>query len=279
MIVVTGAAGQLGTALRSYLPEKKTLFFDSPALDVTNSALLQARIEEIRPSYLINCAAYTHVDRAEQEPERAEQVNALALKTIGQLSKELSFHVIHFSTDYVFDGSKTEPYLEDDKPSPLGVYGKCKLLGERLLLQNTDSATVIRTSWVYAKEGKNFLRTMIRLSETHPKLRVVFDQIGTPTFAGDLARTVVEILPHLSSNTPKVFHYANEGVSSWYDFATAIFELSGVNIPVEPIRGFEYPTPAKRPPYSVLDKSLIKKTFGIEIPHWREGLKRCLKSF
>ena len=277
MILITGAQGQLGQELGRKLPAGSSLLLSSADLDITSEASWAHWLAREKITAVINCAAYTQVDRAEDHVERARMVNAKALLTIGRLTSKFGIKVVHFSSDYVFDGTSSRPYREDDVTCPLGVYGTTKLEGEKLLLESNEDAVVIRTSWVYSRTGNNFVNSMLRLAGQQPNLRVVFDQVGTPTYAADLASAALEILPSITSGTPKILNYSNEGVTSWYDFAKAIFELKQLNVSVIPIRTEEYPTRAHRPSYSVLDKTLIKQTLGLQIPHWRESLKTCLE--
>ncbi|RYZ77821.1 MAG: dTDP-4-dehydrorhamnose reductase [Proteobacteria bacterium] len=272
MILITGANGQLAKHFLAKIKEP-AIGLCSSQLDLTNHKLVAKTLDVLNPSLIINCAAYTKVDEAEDHPEPALAVNVEAVRNLGRESKKRSIRVVHFSTDYIFSGSAT-PYTESQEGSALNVYGKSKYLGEVALLEETKLATIFRTSWIYSLEGKNFLNTMLSLAKTKPQLHVVFDQIGSPTYAGDLADVVLEVLAKLSITEERVFNYSNEGVASWYDFAKAIF--SEWKLPVEtlPIRSAQYPMKALRPACAVLDKSLIKKTFDIKIPHWRDTLSK-----
>jgi len=272
-LLITGAKGQLGTVLRSLFPDAVTA--DKNELDITDADAVNAFVKEYNIDAVINCAAYTAVDLAEDEYAMAEKVNVL-----GPLNLSKNVHrIIHISTDYVFDGVGGRPYTEDDKPNPLSIYGKTKYLGENAVLMNAECGAVIRASWLYSPYGSNFVKTMRRLGSEKDSLNVVFDQVGTPTSADDLAAAIKTVLSEINGNAVKLYHFSNEGVCSWYDFARAVLKMSGLNCHVNPIRSSEYPTKATRPPYSVLDKGLIKTDFGISINHWEESLEKCLKRF
>ena len=277
MLLVTGANGQLGQELRKRLVKSEAIFTTSTELDLADHASINQISERRDLTGIINCGAFTAVDAAEDDRIKAHAVNATALSQLGRIGRELNIPVIHVSTDYVFDGKNHRPYIESDPTSPVNYYGATKLLGEKALLAETDLCAIVRTSWVYSRQGKNFVQTMLKLGESRPSLNVIFDQIGTPTYAADLAQTLITVARNLKPGLPKIFHYSNEGVASWYDFAKAIFEIQGMPTKVSPILSKDYPTRAGRPHYSVLDKSLIKSTFDIEIPHWRESLQKCLK--
>ena len=227
---------------------------------------------------IINCAAYTAVDKAEDEAELADAINHKALQTMAKLAKENEIKLIHVSTDYVFNGMNYKPYSEDDATDPQSVYGRTKLEGEKAIQEiNPKNSIIIRTSWVYSAYGANFVKTMLRLGKERESLGVIFDQVGTPTYAKDLAKTILEIVPKIKNNKVEIYHYSNEGVLSWYDFAKEIMKMSKLTCKVDPIETKEYPTPAKRPHYSLLNKAKIKKDFGIEIEYWKDGLDDCLK--
>ena len=279
-ILVTGANGQLGSELREIAPNYKDynfLFTDVKDLDITNHTAVASFIESKNITVIINCAAHTAVDKAESEPELADSINHIAIANFAQIAKEKSIKLIHISTDYVFDGTNHKPYIETDTPNPQSVYGKTKLNGELAIKKiNPANAIIIRTSWVYSKFGNNFVKTMLRLAETRDEISVVSDQIGSPTNAADLAEAILNILPQVSNETVELFHYSNEGVCSWYDFTKVVFEIKGVSINVNPIESSQYPTPAKRPFYSVLNKSRIKQLYNIKIPHWRKSLIKIL---
>ncbi|NMB72575.1 MAG: dTDP-4-dehydrorhamnose reductase [Bacteroidales bacterium] len=280
-VLITGGNGQLGNELRRLLQGDsfvRFLFTDLPELDITSPAAVSQYIEENRPDIIVNCAAYTQVDKAESEPEIAFRVNTEGVKILAQEALRTGTAFLHISTDFVFDGSKSTPYSENDKPNPLSVYGKSKLEGEKYAL---EAGMVIRTSWLYSSFGQNFVKTILRLAKEKDEIRVVFDQTGTPTYAGDLAQVILTfIYRHFTLNTlPKreIFHFSNEGVCSWYDFAHEIVQLAQLPCRVSPIETHEYPLPARRPPYSVLNKHKIRQYLGISIPHWTESLRTYLK--
>jgi len=281
-ILVTGSNGQLGSELQSISTEYSEynfFFADRTVLDLENTDAIKKYFDENSYDVIINCAAYTAVDKAEADERLANKINNQAVEALANAAKENKTSLIHISTDYVFDGKSHRPYSEDDTLSPQGVYGQTKLDGEKALLGlNPDRSIIIRTSWVYSSFGNNFVKTMLRLGKDRDELGVIFDQVGTPTYAKDLAKTILTILPKLSNEDVEVFHYSNEGVCSWYDFAKTIFELSEVECRVNPIETREYPTPARRPHYSLLNKSKIKNSFDIEIPYWKESLKLCLET-
>lgn len=272
MWLVTGADGQLGTELKRLLGDD-AVYVDRAELDISDEDAVK-RFFEIRSFRgVINCAAYTAVDKAEDEPEAAELANHLGAKWLAKYGK----CIIHISTDYVFDGVHHVPYVEDDVTNPVSVYGKTKLAGEQAVMAHAETAVIIRTAWVYCAHGNNFVKTMLRLGKERQSLNVVCDQIGSPTYAGDLAAAIVAILPQMQSGQKTVYHYTNEGVCSWYDFAVAIMEMAGLPCEVNPIGSDGYPTKAKRPYYSVLNKAKIRRDFNVKIRHWREALAYVLK--
>lgn len=283
-ILVTGANGQLGSELRE-LSAKYTdyefTFTDVAELDITNIDSLNAYFQsQPKFDFLINCAAYTAVDAAETNQELAFKLNTTAVDMLVEMAGKYGFFLIQISTDYVFDGEKNRPYDEEDVPIPSSIYGKTKNDAERLILYSDIRAIVIRTAWLYSTYGKNFVKSMIKYGTERDELNVVFDQVGTPTYAADLADAILQILPQLQA-MPKpytdLFHYTNEGVCSWYDFTQHILRHENINCRVNPIRSEQYPTPAKRPAFSVLDKSKIKTKFGITIPYWTDSLDVMLK--
>ena len=283
-ILVTGANGQLGSELRE-LSAKYTdyefTFTDVAELDITNIDSLNAYFQsQPKFDFLINCAAYTAVDAAESNQELAFKLNTTAVDMLVEMAGKYGFFLIQISTDYVFDGEKNRPYDEEDVPIPSSIYGKTKNDAERLILYSDIRAIVIRTAWLYSTYGKNFVKSMIKYGTERDELNVVFDQVGTPTYAADLADAILQILPQLQA-MPKpytdLFHYTNEGVCSWYDFTQHILRHENINCRVNPIRSEQYPTPAKRPAFSVLDKSKIKTKFGITIPYWTDSLDVMLK--
>ena len=273
MLLITGSNGQLGNELKSII--KNALFTDSNELDITNYELVKQFVIEKNIDTIINCAAYTAVDKAEDNEVLAYKVNTLGPENLSKTGCK----IIHISTDYVFDGLNHKPYKEDDIPSPLSVYGKTKLEGENKLLTNANEVIIIRTAWLYSTFGSNFVKTMIKLGHEKESINVVNDQIGTPTYAKDLAETIKLILPQINSINKGIYHYTNEGVCSWYDFTTEIMDLYNLKCKVNPIPSSSYPTKATRPFYSVLNKEKIKNTFNIKIPHWKESLKKCLKQY
>jgi dTDP-4-dehydrorhamnose reductase len=283
-IIVTGSKGQLGCSMQeisSGYPEFSFVFTDIEELDICDSALVDQFIAKENPFAVVNCAAYTAVDKAEKEVVLAEKINHHAVVNLVSACKKYGAKLIHISTDYLFDGNKSSPYHEKDIVRPRSVYGITKLEGETAILRAEIKSIIIRTSWLYSAYGSNFVKTMLRLGRERDQLSVVSDQVGSPTYAIDLARAVLDILQIGSKDSkkfvPGIYHYSNEGVASWFDFTKAIFELSpGICCKVNPIDTQSYPTPAARPAYSVLNKSKIKTTFAIEIPYWRDSLKLCL---
>jgi len=276
---VLGAKGQLGTCLKKVAPEfphLKLVFLSSSDLDITDADAVKDYFSGGDYGFCINCAAYTNVDGAEDEIEKAYKVNAEAPKILAEICDKHQIKLIHVSTDFVFDGSKHTPYKETDDTNPIGVYGKSKLEGEKAIHQATDKFFIIRTSWLYSEFGKNFMKTMISLSQKRDELSVVSDQIGTPTYAVDLARVVLKIIIE-NSDKYGVYHYSNKGTISWFDFASKIFELQSIPIDLSPIATEDYPTKAQRPLYSVLDKSKIVENFDISIPNWEKRLQEALK--
>ncbi len=283
-ILVTGANGQLGSELRE-LSAKYTdyefTFTDVAELDITSIDSLNAYFQsQPKFDFLINCAAYTAVDAAESNQELAFKLNTTAVDMLVEMAGKYGFFLIQISTDYVFDGEKNRPYDEEDVPIPSSIYGKTKNDAERLILYSDIRAIVIRTAWLYSTYGKNFVKSMIKYGTERDELNVVFDQVGTPTYAADLADAILQILPQLQAMSKPytdLFHYTNEGVCSWYDFTQHILRHENINCRVNPIRSEQYPTPAKRPAFSVLDKSKIKTKFGITIPYWTDSLDVMLK--
>jgi len=283
-VLITGSNGQLGSEIKELATNYKKLDFifkDLPELDICNFKVLQAFIIDHNINVVINCAAYTAVDKAEEESIIATKVNYEGVLNIVNALAKVNGKLIHISTDYVFDGDHFLPYKESDSVSPIGVYGKTKRAGELAVINSAIDSMVIRTSWLYSSYGNNFVKTMLRLGSEKENLGVIFDQVGTPTYARDLAKTCLEILcENTSENISEngsLYHYSNEGVASWYDFAISIMELGGKNCKVNPIQTKDYPTLAKRPHYSVLNKSKIKIDFKIEISYWRDSLKDCIE--
>jgi len=280
-VLVTGADGQLGSelqALASAYPLYHFSYTDVDQLDLTDHKSVRSYIEDWDFDVIINCAAYTAVDKAETEIEINEALNHLAVKNLATIAKEQNIKLVQVSTDYVFDGIKGSSYKETDKPNPQSVYGQTKLAGEQSMIEiNPKNSVIIRTSWVYSSYGNNFVKTMLRLAKERDSLNVVSDQFGSPTYAHDLAKVILDILPKIENKDVKVYHYANEGICSWYEFAKAIFKINGIPMRVKPIPTEQYPTAAIRPPYSVLDTSKIKNDFGINIPQWEQSLNACME--
>ena len=279
-ILVTGGNGQLGSSLRnisSSFPGFSFLFIDYQDLDLTNADRVEEFFNGHHLDYIINCAAFTAVDQAESQQEAAFKVNAGIPKLLAGIAALHHIRLIHISTDYVYDGTRSVPHTENETLAPASVYAHSKLEGEKPLWDH-PSAIIIRTSWLYGEFGKNFLKTMLHLGNDRHELGMVYDQTGTPTYSGDLANMLMEIISFSENNEylPGIYNYSNEGVCSWYDFALEIMLQSGRNCHVKPIRTHEYPLPAKRPEYSVLDKSKIKHIFGIEIPYWKDSLSTAL---
>lgn len=284
-ILVTGAGGQLGSEVRQltgFYPLYDFLFTGSSDLPIDDEVAVDAYIQSAKPDYCINCAAYTSVDKAEAEPQRALEVNGLAVGYLAKAMHAVGGRLIHLSTDYVFDGTAASPMKETDPVKPLGEYGASKLKGEELAMAYAPESIVIRTSWVYSSYGNNFVKTMLRLMAERDEINVVDDQVGSPTYAADLAAAILKIISFLDTAGDQeggyggIYHYSNDGVISWYDFAVAIRELSGSKCRVNAIPTLAYPLPAKRPAYSVLDKTRIREVFGIETINWKESLKICL---
>jgi dTDP-4-dehydrorhamnose reductase len=281
-ILVTGANGQVGKEFRVLVmqyPQYNFLFAGREDLAIENFDAVTKYFIDNTIDFCVNCAAYTAVDKAEIEKEKALLINASATGNLAAVCAVHNTQFIHISTDYVFDGTGKQPYKETDATNPLGVYGQSKLKGEELVLQNNAAAIIIRTSWVYSSFGNNFVKTMLRLMKERESINVVDDQLGCPTYAADLAVAIMEIINKSSIHNFQysIFNYCNAGIISWYDFAVAIKELSGSNCIVNPIPTLQYPTPARRPQYSVLDTGLIKNIFGVAIPEWKESLKNCLQ--
>jgi dTDP-4-dehydrorhamnose reductase len=287
-ILVTGKNGQLGQSILSLIgsyPLSTFTFVDREALDLSSSESIERYFKDKKFDVIINCAAYTAVDKAETESGLADQINHLAVKQLAQIAKKQDATFIHLSTDYVFNGQNYKPYEETDKTDPQSVYGLSKLKGEQALQAINPKGIIIRTSWVYSEYGNNFVKTMLRLGKEKEQLGIIFDQVGTPTYAGDLAKAVLDIVKsnkleeveNNEANSNNIFHYSNEGVCSWYDFAKTIFEFSGIECQVSPIETRDYPTPAKRPHYSLMNKAKIKNTFAISIPYWKDSLQMCVQ--
>lgn len=277
-ILVTGSKGQLGSSLRRVFdndPAIDATYADHDTLDITDRDAVYRFLGDNKFDIVVNCAAYTAVDKAESDEILASALNTGAVGNLAEAAVKNGTRVIHISTDYVFSGQGCRPYEENDEPYPQSIYGRTKLEGEALLTSFCQNALIIRTAWLYSEFGGNFVKTMLRLAETRPEINVVADQIGTPTYAGDLAEAIHRIVSS-GEWKPGIYHFTDEGVASWYDFTKAIFEVAGRDVKVNPIKTSEYPTQAKRPLYSVLSKKKIKKAFGLEIPYWRDSLKTCI---
>lgn len=279
-ILVTGAYGQLGKELQEVLEETHpgmSVYTDADTLDITDCKALDNFIEKENFSHIVNCAAFTSVDKAETEQSICYRINSEAVQNIASAASKFGIKVVHISTDYVFDGKSHKPYRESDKVNPLSAYGNSKRKGEVLLLSMCPDAVIIRTGWLYSPHGKNFVKTMLRLGREKDEIGVVCDQIGTPTYARDLAEAICTVL-FSRQWIPGIYHFSDEGACSWYDFSNFILKMTGNGkCKVYPLQTEDFPTAATRPHYSILDKSLIKKTYGIKIPFWADSLDKCLK--
>ena len=278
-ILVTGSAGQLGSELKDIAPAHSAyrfFFVTRDELSIGDDKTVAAYFKEHSIDCCINCAAYTAVDKAKSETDLAFAINAEAVGKLAAICKTQNSRFIHISTDYVFDGTATSPYKEDRPVNPIGVYGASKLKGEELAMQNNPASIIIRTSWVYSSFGNNFVKTMLRLMKERESINVVEDQQGCPTYAADLAAAIMQIISG-ENITPGIYNFSNHGIINWYQFAVAIKELTASNCIVNPIPSSQYPTPAKRPAYSVMDTTKIRQTFNVVIPEWKESLKKCLE--
>ena len=279
-VLITGANGQLGNEMRRLgaVSPNEYLFTDVAELDITDKAAVAEFVKSNNVEIIVNCAAYTNVDKAEDDEATAELINATAVRNLAEAVKALDGTLFHVSTDYVFGSEGNTPRTEDMPTNPLGVYGKTKLHGEQAIAEVGAKAIIIRTAWLYSEFGNNFLKTMLRLTAEKESLNVVFDQVGSPTYAGDLALAIFSIIEGgVYAGNEGVYHFSNEGVCSWYDFATEIAAAAGHECVVMPCHSDEFPSKVTRPPFSVLDKTKIKTTFGIEIPHWRDSMLYCLQ--
>ncbi len=279
-ILITGANGQLGSEIRelsSGYMGYNFFFENSKGLDIIDYSNVNSYVELNKIDVIINCAAYTAVDKAEEAKEEAEAVNSIGVRNLAKSINNVGGRLIHISTDYVFSGDNYIPYKEEDKINPIGVYGTTKRHGEEFFINSKVEGIVIRTSWVYSSFGNNFVKTMLRLGRNKDNLNVIFDQVGSPTYARDLAKVCLDLAKEDLTNKSKIYHYSNEGVASWYDFSKAIIEFDNISCIINPIESKDYPTPAKRPHYSVLNKEKIKKDFNIKIPYWRDSLKQCIE--
>jgi len=279
-ILVTGTNGQVGSEIKELSSDYNYSFFFTTRneLDIIDYDAVKEYIELNNINAIINCAAYTAVDKAETDIEMAIKINHKAVKKLAKFSAEKNIKLIHISTDYVFDGKNYKPYCEANQTNPNSMYGKTKLDGELEMIKiNPNNSIIIRTSWVYSSYGNNFVKTMLRLGRDKDELGVVFDQIGTPTYAADLAKAILDIIPSIKNNKVSIYNYSNEGVLSWYDFAIEIMKMAIIDCKINLIETFQYPTPASRPHYSLLNKSKIKKEFDITIPFWKDSLDKCLR--
>lgn len=276
-VLVTGANGQLGNSIRKISEEYSSnnyFFTDMPEVDITNLALLEGLMKEKKIEAIINCAAYTAVDRAEDDAALAAKINVDGPRNLAIAAKNANAKLVHISTDYVFDGKCNLPLKETDNTAPIGVYGRTKRAGEVAVEEVGGDAIIIRTAWLYSEFGGNFVKTMLRLGKEKTEMGVVYDQIGTPTFATDLAYAIMDLLTKGFSGFT-LYHFSNEGVISWYDFAKTVFDLSGINMKLNALESSEYPSKAERPAYSVLNKKKIKQA-GVRVPYWRDSLIKCL---
>lgn len=282
-ILVTGADGQLGREMQIASSGSRNRFIftdiagEHERLDITDPQAIADIVRENHVNVIVNCAAYTNVDKAETDPETANLLNNIAAGNLADAMKAVNGTLIHISTDYVFQGDRNIPCLEDWPTEPLGVYGKTKLAGEKSIEATGCASIIIRTAWLYSPFGKNFVKTMRNLTSSRESLKVVFDQVGTPTYAGDLAEAICRIIETDQLDKTGIYHFSNEGVCSWFDFAKAICEMSGNTCDIRPCHSDEFPSPVARPHFSVLDKTKIKQTFGIRIPYWTDSLKRCIE--
>ncbi|MGZ3845830.1 MAG: dTDP-4-dehydrorhamnose reductase [Flavisolibacter sp.] len=277
-ILVTGANGQLGSDLRdlsSSYPQYEFVFTDVAELSITDRDAVNNFFREQKPAYLVNCAAYTAVDKAESERELCDQINGTAVGILASACKQYGTRFIHISTDYVFDGNASAPLKETDEVDPVNAYGASKLLGEQLAVQNDPGAIIIRTSWVYSFYGKNFVKTMMRLMSERESIGVVSDQVGSPTYAADLAEAIMQIISS-GKWVPGIYNYSNEGIISWLDFANEIKTQIKSSCIVNPLSTEQFPTPAKRPKYSALDKTKIQTTFSVRLKDWKDSLRTCI---
>ena len=279
-VLVTGSSGQVGNEIKAISSDYSYNFFftDRNNIDITSKDSIKEFCKTNNINVIINCAAYTAVDKAQTDEINADLINRKAVKKLALVSQELNIKLIHISTDYVFDGKNFKPYCEEFQTNPQSIYGKTKLDGENEMRDiNPKNSIIIRTSWIYSYYGNNFVKTMLRLGKEKEELGVIFDQIGTPTYAKDLAKIILDIVPQIDNQKVEIYNYSNEGVLSWYDFAKEIMKMAKLNCKINPIETYQYPTPAKRPHFSLLNKSKIKSTFNIEIPYWKDGLDDCLR--
>lgn len=279
-ILIIGSSGQLASELKQLqgdFPSHQFNFTSQADTDVSDAIAVHIAFQNTMPNFVINCAAYTAVDKAETEQKRATEINEFGAQNIAKQALKMKCHLIHISTDFVFDGNNSRPYKEEDSTHPISIYGKSKWKGEEAIKVSGCDYTIIRTSWLYSSFGHNFVKTMMKLGNERESINVVVDQIGSPTYCGDLAFFILSHLEQLTSHKNNIYHYSNEGVASWYDFAYEIMKLNHLTCQVHPIPAESYPTPALRPSYSVMDKSKIKSHYNISIPHWKESLAKCIQ--
>lgn len=280
-ILVTGVNGQLGTSIQKLSPDYtyKMFFTCKDNLDITKQQEILEFITHNDIQAIINCAAYTLVDKAEDEKDLAFEINSKGIENLAKISKEKDILLVHISTDYVFDGTNYKPYTETDTTNPQSIYGITKLQGENALISvNPKNSIIIRTAWVYSEYQSNFVKTILKLAKDKDTLNIIYDQVGTPTYADDLAKTILDILPKIQNDKVEIYHYTNEGVVSWYDFAKEIIKMAKLTCKIEPIETKDYPVPATRPHFSLLNKTKIKKKFNIKIPYWKDSLDKCLRN-
>ncbi|WAC41985.1 dTDP-4-dehydrorhamnose reductase [Pedobacter sp. SL55] len=278
-VLVIGAGGQLGQSIKKIVAQRsitEVVFPDEGAANILNVADLSSLFNQEKPAYVINCAAYTAVDKAEDEADIAKAVNETGAKNLAELCKEHQATLVHISTDFVFEGNDIKLLNEDDVAKPISVYGATKLDGELAIAEELDQHIILRTSWLYSEFANNFVKTMLKLGADRDELNIIADQVGTPTYAIDLANTIFDIIQNPEKKYG-VYHFSNEGVTSWYDFAKAIFDLSGTQVNVNPIPTSAYPTKATRPHFSVMDKTKIKRDYNIIVPYWMDSLKECIE--
>lgn len=287
IIAILGASGQLGQQfgfMSQFYPMHDFIYFNSDEIDITNEKLMSQQLKQYDIDFIVNCAAYTLVDQAESEPQRAFEVNAIGARNIAAIAHEDNIPLIHFSTDYVYHNASFAPLKETDELVPVGVYGKSKLEGEQYIMNEADQYLIFRTSWLYSTYGNNFLKTMMRLGVEKDNINVVYDQVGAPTYARDVASKVLKIIDGLAqgnfdiTKVSGIYNMANAGVASWFDFAWMIMKKANYKCKVNPILSAEYKTAAVRPQYSILDQTKLLKTFGIELSHWQKGLEKCFKA-
>ncbi len=279
-VLITGSKGQLGNEIRMIAgsrPDWEFFYTDVEELDISNQQAVHEYLEKYQPDVLINCASYTAVDKAEENKSIAELINAKAVEILANECSRQDAFMVHVSTDFVFGGEKNTPYVEADFPNPRSIYALSKFHGEQAFLEQAAKGCIVRTSWLYSSFGHNFVKTMLKLGKEKDQLGVVYDQVGTPTYAHDLARAIFELLDHRDRmEALEIFHYSNEGIASWYDFSAAVMEYAGLHCHVKPLLAVEYPLPASRPHYSVMSKKKIREFLGTEIPHWRQSLEKCI---